>query len=414
MVKGKVQQKPATKKVAASSLKATPVSSPDAAGGKDSCKSKSAYKADIPGCGGCGKYITDEVKAIQCDRCQKNEGWKCIDCLNLSPIVYEALTSDTNSNFRWFCEECDELVMGTVSKNLIDDLMSQIARLTSKVENLEAKVGDVSLFDDLHNRLEDKMVQIAVSIDNKLESLVNREKGGSVGDVSVFEAWQSRLEDKVAQMSVSIDDKLEALTNSERGASVVDSNVQHVTPEDLAEMDEIRKRSCSVIIHGLEEPTDLGDDSVEDQECGQVINLLHAIKCDKVSVGSFSRLGRRQEGTDAKPRPAKMTLVSEGQKEEVLRQAKNLKGKKDKGFDRVFIHQDLTPKQRQKRKLLVQELKERQSQGERNLMILGDKIVERRMHYDDGIVHIKPPQTIMSAAAASMAVGTADIGRVST
>ena len=106
---------------------------------------------------------------------------------------------------------------------------------------------------------------------------MNREKGGSVGDVSVFEAWQSRLEDKVAQMSVSIDDKLEALTNSERGGSVVDSNVQHVTPEDLAEMDEIRKRSCSVIIHGLEEPTDLGDRGAGMRtSIGQV--LLHAIK----------------------------------------------------------------------------------------------------------------------------------------
>ena len=66
----------------------------------------------------------------------ENEGWKCIYCLNLSPTVYEALTTETNSNFRWFCEECDELVMGTVSKNLIDDLGSQIACLTSKIENL--------------------------------------------------------------------------------------------------------------------------------------------------------------------------------------------------------------------------------------------------------------------------------------
>jgi len=144
MVKGKVQQKPATKKAPASSSKATPVASPAAAGSSDSCKSKFAYKADIPGCGGCGRYNTDEVKDIQCDRCQKNEGWKCIDCLNLSPAVYEALTAETSSNFRWFCEECDDVVMGAVSKNLIDDLMSQIARLTSKVENLEAKVGDVS------------------------------------------------------------------------------------------------------------------------------------------------------------------------------------------------------------------------------------------------------------------------------
>jgi len=150
----------------------------------------------------------------------------------------------------------------------------------------------------------------------------------------------------VVQMSVNIDDKLEALTNTERGGSVVDSNIQHVTQEDLAEMNEIRKRSCSVIIHGLTEPSDMADESGEEEDGGQVINLLHAIKCDKVSVNSFTRLGRRQEGTDAKPRPAKMTFASEGQKDEVLRQAKNLKGRKDKGFDRVFIHQDLTPKQR--------------------------------------------------------------------
>jgi len=38
------------------------------------------------------------------------------------------------------------------------------------------------------------------------------------------------------------------------------------------------------------------------------------VKCDKVSVNSFSRLGRRQEVIDAKPRPAKMTPASEGQK----------------------------------------------------------------------------------------------------
>jgi len=399
MVKGKVPQKPVTKKATGGSLKTTPVSSPAATGGKDSCKSKSVHKADIPGCGGCGRYITDEVKAIQCDRCQKNEGWKCIDCLNLSPTVYEALTSEISPIFRWFCDECDELVMGTMLKNLIDDLVGQIARLTSKVETLEAKMGDVSVFEDLQNRFEDKMVQIAVSIDDKLQALVNSEKGGSEGDVSVFEAWQTRLEDKVAQMSVSIDDKLEALTNSDRGGNVVDTNVQHVTQEDLAEMDEIRKRSCSVIIHGLQEPTDLDGDGGEEQEDGQVMNLLHAIKCDKVSVNSFSRLGRRQEGIDAKPRPVKMTLASEVQKDEVLRQAKNLKGKKDKGFDRVFIHQDLTPKQLQKRKALVQELKERQSKGERNLMILGDKIVVRRMHYDDRTEHNPPPLMIMRAAA---------------
>ena len=80
-------------------------------------------------------------------------------------------------------------------------------------------------------------------------------------------------------------------------------------------MNEIRKRSCSVIvtcpcsprtlchvksiryhhhhyhhIHGLTEPSDMADESGEEEDGGQVINLLHAIKCDKVSVNSFNRL----------------------------------------------------------------------------------------------------------------------------
>lgn len=42
------------------------------------------------------------------------------------------------------------------------------------------------------------------------------------------------------------------------------------------------------------------------------------------------------------------------------------------------MHQDLTPKQRQKRKELVEELKARQSQGEQNLIILNGKVVQRR------------------------------------
>ena len=42
------------------------------------------------------------------------------------------------------------------------------------------------------------------------------------------------------------------------------------------------------------------------------------------------------------------------------------------------MHQDLTPKQRQLRQELVKELKERQSKGEANLMIVNWKIVVRR------------------------------------
>jgi len=62
----------------------------------------------------------------------------------------------------------------------------------------------------------------------------------------------------------------------------------------------------------------------------------------------------------------------------VLSKAKNLPRKGEGEINGIFMHQDLTPKQRVRRQELVKELKSRQSQGEKNLIIVNWKIVERR------------------------------------
>lgn len=86
-------------------------------------------------------------------------------------------------------------------------------------------------------------------------------------------------------------------------------------------------------------------------------------------------MGARSDDA-TKPRTIKLVLSSEAQKEKLLRQAKNLKGSKEYG--KVFIYQDLTPRQRERRRELVKELKERESKGEANLIIVNWKIVVRR------------------------------------
>lgn len=55
-----------------------------------------------------------------------------------------------------------------------------------------------------------------------------------------------------------------------------------------------------------------------------------------------------------------------------------MRGVKQKGLDKVYIHQDLTPKQREQRAILMQELRQRQSAGEKDLILVGGKIVTRR------------------------------------
>jgi hypothetical protein len=52
------------------------------------------------------------------------------------------------------------------------------------------------------------------------------------------------------------------------------------------------------------------------------------------------------------------------------------------GWSNVFIHQDLTPKQREARKELIKELKRRKDIGEKDLIIVGSRIVTKRTRVD--------------------------------
>jgi len=61
----------------------------------------------------------------------------------------------------------------------------------------------------------------------------------------------------------------------------------------------------------------------------------------------------------------KVVLNSVDSKFNLLRKSKNLREKQDGNWARVFVHQDLNPKQREARKSLVAELKEGKRAGKR-------------------------------------------------
>jgi len=55
-----------------------------------------------------------------------------------------------------------------------------------------------------------------------------------------------------------------------------------------------------------------------------------------------------------------------------------LREKQDGNWARVFVHQVLTPKQREARKPLVAELKAWKTNGEKDLTIFSGKVVKKR------------------------------------
>ena len=145
--------------------------------------------------------------------------------------------------------------------------------------------------------------------------------------------------------------------------------------EDQQEMEDIKKRSKNIIIHGLREVPDGDSESRRKAEEDQLQDLLHGMQCDDLSIQSLVRFGVYQDSHD-KPRPLKVELASEQQREQAVTEAKNLRG--NLTFRRLFVQRDLTVKQREKRRQLVQQLKQRKANGEMDLITIQDKIVARK------------------------------------
>lgn len=101
--------------------------------------------------------------------------------------------------------------------------------------------------------------------------------------------------------------------------------------------------------------------------------MFHEVGVEEIKVENVVRLGKKNSDPAQHPRPIKVVLYTAEGKVQLLRKAKNLRLKQEGGWERVFIHQDLTPRQREALKPLVAELKQRKANGESNLIIFNGK-----------------------------------------
>jgi len=180
------------------------------------------------------------------------------------------------------------------------------------------------------------------------------------------------VEAKVTKLTETVEKQ--RVDNHELRDCVQDA-VRTKLQEDKEETEDIMKRSKNIIIHGLKEVTDEHTDLQQKAEEEQLEHMLHVIQCDDVSVHNLTRLGKR-DNAQGMPRTVRVVMASEQQRDTVLAHAKNLQG--NTLFQRVYIQRDLTVKQREKRRELVQQLKQRKADGETNLIIVQDRIVTRR------------------------------------
>jgi hypothetical protein len=247
-------------------------------------------------------------------------------------------------------------VLDKVESSLLDKLQAIDAGIGKAVEEAMLKVLDPKL-----GRVESSMVQM---VDEKMKQI---------------EAQSAQME----SLCLQLDQKVQSLaTAGTPGTVAIHECIQGVlrtqSNEEKAEEQEIEKRKTSVIVHGVPESVAATSEQRVDDDLSHLASLLQDTPMAGTQFEKVIRLGKKSSDTGAKPRPLKLILDLVDSKVNLLKCSKNLRLKKVAEWPTILIHQDLTPKQREARNRLVQELKSRQSQGEQDLIIFNGQVVKRK------------------------------------
>ena len=184
MPRGKVitatgtQAKP-QRKVSRSSSNVTPV--------QNKKKQAPAAATSVPVCSGCSVLITDGTKALQCERCNSDDAWKCAGCLAISSEFYESLVSDGGcAALHWFCHECKSQVFSShpaedsnVLVKLMQEVVEQVKELDRKLDSeadmnevieLQRKVDSLANVEGKVDKVMDSVVSVHVSMDEMIKA----------------------------------------------------------------------------------------------------------------------------------------------------------------------------------------------------------------------------------------------------
>jgi hypothetical protein len=271
-----------------------------------------ATPANVANCQDCGMVISEDTRALQCERCDRSDGWICMDCMGLSEECYELLSAASpKSQLHWFCSECEKVVLENLHEQSdTAQLMKQMMkRLTDLEEKLDKK-QDSGAFEVLNQHMQ--------SLDDKMDRLVAAAMGeqGSAGMEGVPKKSLDEAVQRVVDRHLSDDRDLD---NRKRNLII------YRVPEDTNDTLEIGKEKDKKYFFSL---------------CSESLQ----VGVEEGDVAKMFRLGKKTE--NGKPRPLLVGFKSEEKKSEIM---KNLRKLRDAGdeYRNISVSHDLTPTQRE-------------------------------------------------------------------
>jgi len=345
MVKGKQQPKAqSTRKQASVTIKqSNATNSPSTASSISSRKPRATESGSVPSCCGCGTVIGEDIKALQCDKCQ-NDVWKCIDCLDLTTDVYDQLLLLPSCGLKWYCDSCDKAVGNPNTTDKIDKLVSVVEKMVEKFVDIEDKLREKS---DLS-----AVTHLDTRIKTLEENFHRHEKDMELRLATVDGNVVRHVQEKLQEFE-------EHSLNRNNGTSVVEDAVKVEVIRKMDEEKDIESRQNNIIIYRVPETQSDNLDTRNESDRKFVQDLLKSvfeIEAEDRDIEKQFRLGRFDNSADT-ARPLLVKFKKLEDKNTVMSNLCSLRRAEER-FKGISVAHDLTPKQREERKRMVAEAKQ--------------------------------------------------------
>lgn len=334
------------KKGPASSAAKSTLSSP-AVSGKRGTK-----KATQCSCNGCGTIVTEDTKALQCDKCQSNDSWKCIECLNMSAEFYDYLISDHSCSLKWFCQCCDT----KHAENGPPDVNS------GKMDNLLTLVG----------QLLDKLTSVEVKLDEKSDSAVVDRLEAKLKDFEDVAAYQAKqFEERLTKLEKKLPTTAEKVSPHSPAAheeSCSQGLIKLAVQEELSRKSDVdrdlERRKKNIVIFRV--PEKKCEDVTERRQRDKtfVFDLLDGIFNVNLQDDDIEKSYRLGQWIEGKARPLLVSLKRLEHKELIMSNLRNLKDTSIEKFRGIGLSHDLSPQDRDENKKMVEATKKEMNDEE--------------------------------------------------
>jgi len=303
---------------------------------------------ELDKCGHCLKAVTDKDNGILCELC---EAWYHASCGGISEEVYKVL-SKTDA-LHWFCKNCNAGAL---------KILKSVGKLEERIDRLEG---------GLMSEQKERQSEF-----NKVKQSIEEMEGGLVSQQKETETELNKVKQSIEETDKLfrnfVEDKLVSEVRKTVEEQVVDVREMVKHTDELrnasAELDDIESRRNNIILYRVPESSEtlLEERKNADKRfCEQLLFSLNLGVIEE-DIRKVQRLGKRNDDSGSS-RPILIQLGSKHVKNLIMESLYKLKSLEMK-FKNVIIAHDMTKKQREECKALVEEAKRKTQSGSGDLV----------------------------------------------